>query len=354
MYSSPMRAAALAVLGLAALAPSAAFAQTQDLFITNYSGGTVSRFAGTGPGTIAATSTTVAGGLNSPVALTFDARGDLLVSNTGANSIVEYAAGATPDTLGAATTLTAPNPEGLALDAGGDLFAANYGGNSILEFAAGAVPGTFGAGTPLSVGVTSPDGLAFDARGDLFVADTFGQGVYGNITELPAGATPGTFGQATTLDFRFKVDVYNPRGLAVDSRGDLFAANEGSNTITEFTAGAVPGTFGTVTSLSDPSLNDPQGLAFDAYGDLFVANLFSGIKGSPGPGTITEFAAGTTPGTFGAGVVVASGLDGPSGLAFGPLSAPAVPEASTTVSLGLLLALGLGGLAAARKRRGKA
>ena len=33
------------------------------------------------------------------------------------------------------------------------------------------------------------------------------------------------------------------------------------------------------------------------------------------------------------------------------VGAPAVPEASTTVSLGLLLALGFGGLAVAAKRR---
>jgi len=46
-------------------------------------------------------------------------------------------------------------------------------------------------------------------------------------------------------------------------------------------------------------------------------------------------------------MVVETGLTGPQGLAFGP--ADPVPEASSVVSLGLMLALGLGGLVARRK-----
>ena len=38
-------------------------------------------------------------------------------------------------------------------------------------------------------------------------------------------------------------------------------------------------------------------------------------------------------------------------LAFGPITPLAVPESSTTISLGLLLALGMGGVVVARKRR---
>jgi len=250
---------ALAALGLAA--PTAALAQTQDLFVSNSNGNTISRFAGTGPGAFSTTP----------------------------------------------TALTAP-----------------------------------------SVGRPGP--LVFDARGDLFVAN-LGDGIVGGsrlgvITEFVAGATPGTFSGTTTLT---APSLVGPVSLAFDARGNLFVANQyvNSNTanrITEFVAGATPGTFGAATTLTDPALNNPVGLAFDAGGDLFAANL--------GNGTITKLAFNSGAGTFGPGVVVETGLFNPMYLAFGPSVSAPVPEASTTVSLGLLLALGMGGLVVtARKKR---
>ena len=85
-----------------------------------------------------------------------------------------------------------------------------------------------------------------------------------------------------------------------------------------------------------------------AQGDLFAAS--SSATGANSGNSITKFAAGAAPG--GTGTVVETGLNSPSFLAFGPLPSAPVPEASTTVSLGLLLVLGLGGaVMAARKKR---
>ena len=53
-----LAALGLAALGLAVLAP-AARAQTQDLFVSNSNTDTISRFAGTGPGTFSTTATTL-------------------------------------------------------------------------------------------------------------------------------------------------------------------------------------------------------------------------------------------------------------------------------------------------------
>jgi sugar lactone lactonase YvrE len=238
-------------MGLYALADAPAHAQTQDLFVSNTGTSTISRYAGTGPGTFSTTATTLSGG--------------------GLNS-----------------------PQGLAFDTRGDLFAASIGNDTITEFAAGTTPGTFGATSALSGGLNEPFGLAFDARGDLFAAN-FGNG---SITEFAFNPATGTFGAGTT----FATGVNAPEGLAFDARGDLFVANAGFNTITEF---------------------------------AFTAGV------------------GTAPGTFGTGTVVETGLNTPSFLAFGP-SVPAVPEASTTVSLGLLLALGMGGMVVAAKRKRRA
>ncbi len=120
-------------------------------------------------------------------------------------------------------------------------------------------------------------------------------------------------------------------------------SNFNTNTISRF-AGTGPGAFSTTAvTLSGGTLSVPEGLAFDARGDLFAANV--------GSNSITEFTFNSAAGAFGPGVTVETGLDRPTGLAFGPSVPPAVPEASATASLGLLLALGMGGMVAAKRKK---
>ncbi len=333
----------IAALCLAVSAPIAVRAQTQDLFVINgFGANTISRFASSGPSTFATTPTTLTiPSLNRPVAITFDARGDLFVANSSGNNIIEFIVGAMPGTFGAVTTLSSPSlsaPQGLAFDTQGDLFTANFSGGSnhigsITEFAAGTTPGTFGAATTFTdPSLYTPIGVAFNTHGDLFAANESAS----TITEFAAGTTPGTFGAATVLT---DPSLLAPTGIATDARGDLFAANLGT-TITEFPVDPINGGF-LPGRVAFRGLNGPSGLAFDALGDLFATNIDGG--------TITEFAS-TGEGTFGAGTFVETGLIFPEFLAFGPSAPPAVPEASTTVSLGLLL-LGMGGLAVAGWRR---
>jgi len=342
----------LVALGLTFLAPIAVRAQTQALYVTtvdfnSLNAGTVMCFTETGPGILAATPTTVEAGLGEPFGISFDRLNNLFVSSFNTSTITEFAVGSTPGTFGASTTLSGGGlngPQGIAFDAAGNLFAANFTGNtqqgSITEFAAGSTPGTLRTGQVVETGVTDPASLAFDARGNLFaVSTTGGNSSSGSVTEFAAGATPGTFGPATVLN---DPSLNLPRGVAIDARGDLFVADQLGNLITEFTAGTSPGTFAPVTTLTGGGLSVTEGLAFDANGNLFAANN--------GNGTITEFAAGSTSGTYGAGQIVATGLAGPVALAFGPAAPAAVPESSTTVSLGLLLSLGLGGVVLAEKK----
>ena len=74
--------------------------------------------------------------MQNPNAMTFDASGNLYVSNGfGDTTVTEFAAGATHSTA----TLTGENgPDALAVDAAGDLFVANEQPGSISEFKPGA------------------------------------------------------------------------------------------------------------------------------------------------------------------------------------------------------------------------
>jgi sugar lactone lactonase YvrE len=122
------------------------------------------------------------------------------------------------------------------------------------------------------------EGLAFDSSGNLFVADNSG----GTVQEFSAS------GQST-----FASGLSQPNGRAFNSSGDLFEANFGSGNIYEFTARGQT-TFASVAG--------PYGLAFSATGDLYVSSTASN--------TITEI----TPG--GRKTIFASGLNQPNGLAF--------------------------------------
>jgi sugar lactone lactonase YvrE len=66
------------------------------------------------------------------------------------------------------------------------------------------------------------------------------------------------------------------------------------------------GSSGTVTDYQ-PSLNNPRGVAFDLAGNLYVSNFATGT----GDGTVLQYPAGG-----GGPVTMASGLSGPTGLAF--------------------------------------
>ena len=328
MHLSPGRAALLAALGLAALIPTMACAQTQDLYVTNFGNKTVSRFAATGPGMFSTTATALTDPSldHQPSGLAFDTGGDLFVANytNGGGSIVEFAAGTAPGTFGAASSFTDPSLRGpldLTFDAYGDLFAADFPGNSLTEFLAGPTPGTFGAVTTITGGVNTPVCAAFDANGDLFVSNQNSN----SLTEFLAGPTPGTFGAASTITGS---GLSAPQGMVFDAHGDLFVANVsgGSNqsgTITEFPAGATPGVFGPAVTLIG-GLAGPVGLAFDAKGDLYVANNYNG--------TIRKFVAipglNGALGTFGPAQTVETGLPGAISLAFGPSAVPVLVSLS--------------------------
>jgi len=180
-----------------------------------------------------------------------------------------------------------------------DLYVSNQNSNTINRFASNG-GGMFSTnGTVVSPSLNNPTGIAFDSFGDLFAADN------GNntITEFLAGGGTNVLSGG---------GLNGPRGLAFDSRGDLFAADNNGNGLSIFAATGTPGVLGmgrvVTTSAGAPLFtNSPTFLALDGAGDLFTAD-FNG-------GTVSKFSATMTPGAFSMGQVVASGLSSPTGLA---------------------------------------
>src|SRR5438046_155262 len=119
------------------------------------------------------------------------------------------------------------------------------------------------------------------APGDLYEADNSSN----TILKFAPDGTESTFASGLS----------GPVGLAFDSSGHLFEADYNSGTIFKFTPAGIK-------SALASGLSNPAGLAFDSSGNLFEADQ--------GSGTIFTFTPAGTKSTF------ASGLSGPSGLAF--------------------------------------
>jgi len=97
-------------------------------------------------------------------------------------------------------------------------------------------------------------------------------------------------------------DTATPNGIAFDSSGNLYVANDANGTITEFAPN------GNYLGVYASGLNQPAAMAFDQYGDLYVVDAPNGEVG-----TVMKISPGGS-----APTVFATGFSSPQGLAFGP------------------------------------
>jgi secreted PhoX family phosphatase len=96
-----------------------------------------------------------------------------------------------------------------------------------------------------------------------------------------------------------------PKGLAVDSKGNLWVANSGNNNILAFSPGYALQTADTITE----GVSNPSGVAFDAQGNLWVANY--GTSNGGANGSVSEYVKGKQNTT----ASIISGILGPEAIA---------------------------------------
>lgn len=172
----------------------------------------------------------------------------------------------------------------------------------------GSIFSTSGDGGPAtSAGLGFPAGVAADSSGNVYIADTVSKRVRkvtastGNIATYAGGGAPGNIaegGTATAAGFTFPANSHI--GLAVDSDGNLYVADSGTNRVRKVSTAGVITTVAGAGGLGDPGfsgdggpataakLQAPSGVALDSQGNIYIADTGNGrIRKVDASGAIT-------------------------------------------------------------------
>ena len=239
-----------------------------------------------------------------PAGLTVGSGGDIYVADTGNNTIRKIASGGVVSTLagsagrsgtvnGTGTAALFNEPYGVAIDSSGNLYVSELGNDSIREVTQGGVVTTFAGtvGSPGSVNGTGggatfdqPTGIAIDGSGNLYVADA-GNDMIRKITSAGVVTTlAGSPHSAGSADGTGAAAQFNgPRGVAVDSSGNVYVADTQNCTVRKITpAGVVttiagtPGDFANEPGTGPAAMFDvPAGLAVNSAGIVYVSSALA-------------------------------------------------------------------------------
>ena len=227
--------------------------------------------------------------------------------------ISTFAGGGFPSTPAIATNFTIGNPAHLTLDAAGNIYfvslncAFKLDTAGILTRLAGTGAGAYsGDGGPATAArLWAPRGIVIDSSGNLYIADTSNSrirkvtpnGIIATVAGTGSAGYSGDGGPAVNAQ------LYNPGGVALDARGNLYIYD--SSRVRKVSATGIiatvvgNGTFGMSGDggpAIDAQIGSGGGLALDKAGNLYLVDLNAQRirKVSAADGTITTV-AGTIP-----------------------------------------------------------
>lgn len=182
----------------------------------------------------------------------------------------------------------------------------------------GSVAGNTGV-QALQAGLGQPQNVAVDSSGNFYISDSYCNAVWkvaaqtavislyaGSGSPIYPGSTLGDGGPATSAR------LYQPKGIALDSKGNLYIADYGDNFVREVNAStgiisSVAGngnaSYSTTTGNGDgglatsATLAGPAAVAIDSSGDLYVSDRFYRVREVAASTGIINTVAGN--GTFG-------------------------------------------------------
>lgn len=289
---------------------------------------------------------------NTPVGLALDAGGNLYVAErsnhtirkvTPAGVVTTFAgqAGVSGAADGPGSSALFNQPEAVAVDAAGTVYVAESSARTIRQITALRVvttlAGQAGASAAFvdAVGTAArfqqPRGLALDGKGNLFISDG---GVKIRKLVLATGAVTTSAGSGASVSIDgvgTAASLTNASHLAFDGAGNLYFADSKAHTLRKMNASSVVSTVAGRSGVSGAldgvggaaRFNLPLGVATDAAGNVFVGDFSNHAirKVTPG-GVVTTFA-----GTRGKSGTPSSGVfNGPADVARDSAGNLYVPE----------------------------
>ena len=202
-----------------------------------------------------------------PLYIVVDAQGNIYATAQGTNNI--YKLSATGQLL-QKWQVVGSHPVGLALDKQGNLYVAVFGGNTIQKYSP--------TGKPLAIWGTSgskpgqfdhPVGIAVDGQNNIYVVDQ------GNdrIQKLsPTGRPLAQWGSTGSSPGQF----LQPGSIALDRYANVYITDGGTGLVQQFTSTGKPLTaWGAPGSTSTVQFGIPRGIAVDTKGNIYIASVDS-------------------------------------------------------------------------------
>jgi sugar lactone lactonase YvrE len=264
-------------------------------------GGVVSTLAGTSGLYGSSNGTGSAARFNSPSGVAVDSAGDVYVADENNDAIRKITPAGVVTTLaglpgisgsynGTGSTATFDLPDSVAVDSAGNAYVADTYNQEIRKITPAGVVTTL-AGYPGSIGSTNgtgsaarfyyPTGVAVDSTGNVYVADDNNDEIRkitpaGVVTTLAGSPEQAGSNNGTGSTARF----YFPNGVAVDSAGNVYVTDADNDDIREITpAGVVttlagfPGLAGSTNGTGNAArFSHPSRVALDSAGNLYVGD----------------------------------------------------------------------------------